>query len=176
MRINIFGASCSGVTTLGKALALKLGYAYFDGDDYFWLKTSIPFTERRAVSDRNELINRDLSKCQNWILGGSVINWQQPWQFDLSVFLYIPQPIRLQRLMAREKERYGDIIHTDPARNKQYNEFINWASGYDDNTTQGRTLSAHQNWIKTRKEPVLIIDGDTTVEERMASILSKINL
>ncbi|HEY8929315.1 MAG TPA: AAA family ATPase [Mucilaginibacter sp.] len=173
MHINIFGASCSGVTTLGKNLAQRLGYPYFDGDDYFWLKTEVPFTERRPSAERNELINQHLSEHQNWILGGSVINWQQSWQFDLSVFLYIPRHIRVQRLMAREQERYGNIIHTDPARNKIYNEFIDWASGYDDNTTQGRTLSAHQNWIKTRKEPVLIIDGDRTVEERIDLILSK---
>src|ERR1700749_221279 len=131
MRINIFGASCSGVTTLGKALAEQINYPYFDGDNYFWLNTPIPFTERRSASERNELINCDLSQHKNWILGGSVINWQQEWDFDLSVFLYIPKPVRIQRLIAREQERYSDVIHTDLGRNKQYNEFINWASGYD---------------------------------------------
>ncbi|CAI8903162.1 hypothetical protein EMIT036CA2_50372 [Chryseobacterium sp. IT-36CA2] len=35
MRIHIFGASGSGVTTLGKALSEKLNIEYLDSDDFF---------------------------------------------------------------------------------------------------------------------------------------------
>lgn len=35
MKIHIFGASGSGVTTLGNALANQLNIPYFDSDHYF---------------------------------------------------------------------------------------------------------------------------------------------
>ncbi|WP_228410094.1 shikimate kinase [Chryseobacterium viscerum] len=35
MKIHIFGASGSGVTTLGKALSEELNLEYFDSDDFF---------------------------------------------------------------------------------------------------------------------------------------------
>lgn len=174
MHINIFGASGSGVTTLGKILSEKLGYPYFDSDHYFWFPSNPPFTDRRPPEVRNALINEEMAGMQNWILGGSVINWNNSWQFDLSVFLYIPPKIRLQRLRDREFERYGDVIYTDRERNRLYNEFIEWASGYDELITYSRSLHSHKNWMNSLKAPLLVIEGDTTVEERVGAVLRKI--
>ncbi|MEO3404688.1 AAA family ATPase [Mucilaginibacter sp. CAU 1740] len=174
MHINIFGASGSGVTTLGNALAEKLGYPYFDSDHYFWEKSDPPFTVRRDAEKRNSMINEAIAGLDNWIVGGSVINWNNNWQFDLSVFLYIPQDVRLQRLKDRELERYGDIIHTDRERNRLYHEFIDWARGYDELITNSRSLYSHRNWIKNLKTQVLVIEGDTSVEERVGPVMRKI--
>lgn len=174
MHINIFGASGSGVTTLGKALSEKLNYPYFDSDHYFWFPSNPPFINRRPPEERNAMINNEMAGRENWILGGSVINWNNNWQFDLSVFLYIPQAIRIRRLQEREFERYGDIIYTDRERNKLYNEFIEWARGYDELITNSRSLHSHKNWMNNLKTPLLVIEGDTTVEERVEVVLGKI--
>ncbi|XHR92884.1 AAA family ATPase [Mucilaginibacter sp. UC70_90] len=174
MHINIFGASGSGVTTLGQTLSEKLDYPYFDSDHYFWLPSDPPFTNRRPPEERNAMINSEMAGMQNWILGGSVINWNNNWQFDLSVFLYIPPAIRIRRLQERELERYGDIIYTDRERNKLYNEFIEWARGYDELITNSRSLHSHKNWMNNIKTPLLVIEGDTTVRERMELVLRKI--
>lgn len=45
-RIQIFGASDSGVTTLGFALAERLDCPYFDSDEYLWLPTDISLARR----------------------------------------------------------------------------------------------------------------------------------
>ena len=38
--IMIIGPSGSGKTTIGKIVAQKLGYPYFDVDDYIWKKNT----------------------------------------------------------------------------------------------------------------------------------------
>lgn len=76
----------------------------------------------------------------------------------------------MQRLIAREVERYGDAIYTDPERIGLFDAFKTWAAGYDDNSTKGRTLQVHQNWLKKLNCPVLEITGDTTVEERIGLV------
>ena len=44
--IMIIGPSGSGKTTLGRVVAEKLGYPYFDVDDYIWKQdTEEPYTE-----------------------------------------------------------------------------------------------------------------------------------
>ncbi len=43
MKIHLFGTSRAGITTLGTAL----GVPYFDGDDYFWGPSDVPFSVRR---------------------------------------------------------------------------------------------------------------------------------
>lgn len=89
MKIHIMGASCAGSTTLGHTLAEHCGYRYFDTDDYFWLPTHIPYTQRRTFNERNELLKADLQKQTDLVVGGSLINWGPEWQsyFSLVVFL-----------------------------------------------------------------------------------------
>lgn len=174
MKLHILGASCSGVTTLGQALESHLQIPYFDSDEYFWEKTIPPFTTRRNPELRNQMLMADINQYESWIIGGSLLKWDLAIDFDLIVFLYIPHEIRMERLRKRELERYGEIIFTDPTRNQQYNDFLNWARGYDDNTTQGRTLAAHESWLAEQNCPVLKIRGDCSVEERVALVLERI--
>jgi len=169
------GASCAGATTLGKALADHLGYACFDTDDYFWMPSAIPYTVRREPAERNTMLKNDLFKKDNAIVSGSLVSWGEEWLtiFDLVVFLYVPHQIRMDRLHKREVERYGDAIFTDPKRIKLYKDFTNWATGYDDNTTNGRNLGVHLNWLSKLNCTVLKIEGDTTVAERLSITVAK---
>jgi adenylate kinase family enzyme len=49
-RIHIAGASGSGVTSLGRALANALASSHHDTDDYFWLPTTPPYRLQREVA------------------------------------------------------------------------------------------------------------------------------
>ena len=169
------GASGSGVTTLGKKLAAMLGLPYFDSDEYFWQESEPPFTIKRAPEQRNDLITADLQKHDHWILGGSVIDWDASFPaFDLIVFLWIPRHIRIERLKKRELEKYGEVILTDPARNKQFIDFINWAKGYDEPTSKGRTLLAHRQWLGTQTCDILEIAEDISVERRAEIVMARL--
>jgi len=174
MKIHIMGASCSGVTSLGLYLSSTLNIPYFDTDEFFWEKSDPPFTIRRDPQQRNEMLCETLQQHDSWFLGGSVINWQLNIAFDLVVFLWLPNNIRIQRLKDRELERYGDVIYNDPARNKQFTEFINWASGYDDKPARGRTLAAHEAWMYNAGYPILELRGDLSIPERAAMVLDKL--
>lgn len=177
MKILIFGASGSGVTTTGKILAEKLNFDYFDSDDYFWKKTVIPFQERFDADERNSNIKKDLLNSENWVLGGSVFEWGEnifP-DFDLVVFLWIPPDVRIKRLKDREYERYGNIIYTDPDRITKFENFIEWAADYDKKSgIANRNIYAHQKWMKSLKYPILKIEGDLKIHERIELILLKI--
>jgi adenylate kinase family enzyme len=48
-RLHILGASGSGTTTLGKAIANELAAPHFDTDDYYWLPTSSSPKPRRPT-------------------------------------------------------------------------------------------------------------------------------
>jgi adenylate kinase family enzyme len=176
MKIHIFGASGAGSTTQGRDLSTVLHIPYFDTDNYFWEVSDPPFTIKRSLEKRNEMLWADLAKQESWIIGGSLVNWGEAWNtaFDLAVFMYIPPAVRLERLRKRELERYGDIIYTDPERNRQYNEFMDWAADYDTNTTR-RSLVTHKQWIGKLTCPVLIIEEDLSVEEKRKLIVQKIH-
>ncbi|WP_073078370.1 P-loop NTPase family protein [Chitinophaga jiangningensis] len=173
MKLHIFGAAGTGVTTLGKAMANYLDVPYFDSDLYFWEATVLPYSERRAPAERNAMISRELAAVPSWVLGGSVINWGDDIfpPFDLIVFLWLPAEVRMQRVKQREYERYGALLDTDAAMQEKFQTFLAWAAGYDNNTGIGRTLEAHEAWMARQTTPVLQLRGDVSTEERMEAIM-----
>ncbi|WP_293785180.1 AAA family ATPase [uncultured Pedobacter sp.] len=134
MKIHILGASCAGTTTLGEALSARLNIPYFDTDHFFWEKSAVPYTVKRNPILRNQMLKDELSQTESYIVGGSLVSWGEEWKqmFDLAVFLYLPKEIRMERLVKREVERYGNNIYDDPQRHQLFLEFIDWASKYDD--------------------------------------------
>jgi len=164
--IHIFGASGSGTTTIAKLLCNKLGYTHFDSDSYFWLPTADPFTVQRPRGECLELMKNDLSSAKTWILSGSVAGWADeliPF-FDLVVFVYVPQEIRLDRLKKREYERYGDAILAGGAKYAASKEFLDWAATYDEGSPVGRSLAKHEKWLEGISCRVLRIENYLLVE------------
>lgn len=160
MRIHITGAAGSGTSTLAAALAAELGGKHLEADDYFWLATEPPYTARRDPSERLSRVLADLSTSGPTILAGAVMGWGAELEdsFDLIVFLYLDAAVRLERLEAREVERFG---RANPA-------FLEWAAQYDDGPPEGRSLAKHRAWLSARTCPVIEIHGDLSVGQRVA--------
>lgn len=163
MRIHITGASGSGVTTLGAALAERLDMASVDGDSFYWLPTDFPFTEKRDPDDRLNMALSALAQSPNAIFSGSCLDWGAALEesFDLVVFLYLDAATRVERLRERELEARGRV--------DQY--FLDWAAEYDAGTATGRSLSRHRAWLAARRCPVIELHGDLSVDERVARVV-----
>ncbi len=109
----------------------------------------------------------------DWVLSGSLDGWGDPVVplFDLVVFLYVPTAIRLERLRAREARRFGaENVAPGGARHQQVEEFIEWASHYDDGTREGRNLARHQAWLAALPCRVLRLDGTRQLPELVSEI------
>ncbi len=159
MRVHITGASGSGTTTLGAALAAERGGTHLDADDFYWLPTDAPFTAKRDPADRLARLRAALVRPAVAVLSGSIMGWGAAVEdaFDLVVFLRLDAPTRVERLRARETARLG---HADPA-------FLAWAAQYDAGPPAGRSLARHRAWLAERTCPVVEIAGDRTVAERV---------
>ena len=149
-RIHIFGASGSGTTTIANMACAKLDYSHFDSDSYFWLPTSDPFTQERPQEERISLMENDLSNCGYWILSGSLTGWGDVLipLFDLVVFVYVPQSLRMERLAKRERERYGGKMLPGGSKYEDSKTFLAWAASYDLGTQNGRSLYKHEKWLE----------------------------
>lgn len=170
-RIHILGASGSGTTTLGSALAHVLPHTHLDSDNYFW---ETKFTNKRLVHGRRELLEKDFSLHENWILSGSVCNWENDLKnyFDLVIFLWIPQDIRIERLKRRETQRYGKEILTGGSMYEESQAFLQWASLYDSAGMEVRSKVLQEQWMSDLSCPVLRIEGDYSIGERVDIVLN----
>lgn len=172
-RIYLTGASCAGVTTLGRALAARMALPHLDVDDYFWMPTDPPFTTKRPPDDRIRLIAADRG-TGGWVLSGSLDGWGDALADDatLIVFVVTPTMIRLQRLDAREHERYGARLEPGGDMHEIHVAFRAWASRYDDPEFPGRNRARHEAWLDVRKAPVVRVDGTREVEDLMGVIVA----
>ncbi|PYY67904.1 adenylate kinase [Pseudomonas jessenii] len=172
MRIYITGASCAGVTTLGQNVATLLGVRQVDVDDYFWMPTNPPFTTKRPPGERVSLIQQNFGD-DDWVLTGSCMAWGEALitQVDLIVFVVTPTPVRLERLAAREKERFGDRIAPDGDMHEIHVAFREWASQYDDANFSGRNRAWHEAWLSEQTAPVLRIAGMNSAEKMAADVI-----
>ena len=66
--IHIFGASGSGTTTLGRALAADMSLVHMDTDDYYWLPTDPKFTTKRPIEDRLSHMQADINAAEKGVV------------------------------------------------------------------------------------------------------------
>lgn len=167
-RVHITGASGTGTTTLGRALARAFACAHFDSDDYYWLPTHLPYREKRAPAERVRLLERDMGEA--WVLSGSVSGWGDPLipRFTAVVFLWLPTELRLQRLRVREER---DDIPPDDRE-----EFLAWAARYDEAGLEQRSRTLHERWLAALDCPVVRLAGDLTTGERLRRVRAALTM
>ncbi|MBC9914841.1 hypothetical protein [Chitinophaga varians] len=176
MKIIIFGASGAGTSTLAKTFARENGYEHLEADNYYWLKTERPYETRRDPAERNRLFLEDLHSHDKVVVAGSIFKWDPVLfeSFDFAVFLWLPPDIRMQRLILREKQRYGSLLESDPWLKQHNADFLAWASRYDEPGFPSRSLTLHKDWIGQLKIPVLEIKGDFPLAERLQRMQEKL--
>jgi adenylate kinase family enzyme len=175
-RIYILGASGSGTTTLGSALAARLQCPHFDTDAYFWLPTDPPFTHERERTARQHLLMAALTAHDAWVLSGSLCGWGDvaiP-LFELVVFLWIPPPTRLERLRRREYARYGGRILPGGVLYASSQVFLTWAASYDDGGLHIRSRQLHNQWLGTLPCPIVCFEGEYSIAEQIAVLEAEI--
>ncbi len=172
---HITGASGSGTTTLGRALADALVVPHHDTDDYYWLPTTPPYRDKREPADRLRLMHEMFLGRHEWVLSGAVGIWGEPIVplFDLVVFLTVPTPTRLQRLRDREARHFGkDAVGPGGWRHQETEDFIEWASHYDDGTREGRSRIQHEAWLATLRCPVIQLDAMQPIDFLVREIVN----
>lgn len=172
-RLHILGASGTGTTTLGRAIADEWSVPHADADDYFWEPTDPPFTAKRDPSRRVALMEEIFLPRDSWVLSGSLMGWGDVLipLFDCVVFLALEPSVRLDRLVQRERRRYGGRVDPGGDMADAHAEFLAWASGYDDRSFQGRSLHAHERWLSELRCPVVRADSSMPIDHLVSTII-----
>jgi adenylate kinase family enzyme len=175
-RIHITGASGSGTSTLGRALAARWACPYFDTDDFFWLPSDPRYRTVRPRAERLALLQIALEGSDRWTLSGSLAGWGDPLValFDLVVFLTVPTEERLARLVRRETHRFGAAVAPGGAMHDNHVEFLIWAGSYDDGDASQRSRALHEAWLDRLPCPILRLDGRSALSDLVGAVESAI--
>lgn len=171
IRLLISGGPGSGCTTTAKALGERLGVPVVDSDAYFHKPTDPPFQEQYTLEERRALMRPVLDPGGDWILSGSVATWGlHPLAATHGVFLKIPKEVRLQRLLARQRDRFGARIESCGDMQEEHEAFLEWAAGYEEREGEGRNLATDRAFLATQCGQFVELDGEATVDEIVARV------
>lgn len=170
--IHIYGASGSGTSTLGRKISGELGYKFMDTDDYFWLPTNPPYTEKRSKEERIGLMKKDISEMGNVVISGSLAGWGDELipLFTLAIRLVADTYIRIERLKIREKQKIGERIMPAGDMYAHHMEFLEWAGRYDTGGANMRSKAEHDEWQELLLCKQIVLDGADTLEENFKKV------
>lgn len=175
VRVVVLGASGTGKSTLAEALATHLAIPHFDSDAYYHRPTDPPYREPRPPEERRALLERDLAPHPSWTLSGGALAWtpRPALEPTLLVFLDLPMELRLERLLARERARFGDRLLPGGDMADDHREFMAWTRGYDDGSAEGtNTRPLHESILRDATCRVLRLVGPMSRETLIERALS----
>ncbi|WP_345891519.1 hypothetical protein [Pseudomonas chlororaphis] len=93
---------------------------------------------------------------------------------DLIVFVMTATAVRLEKLAAGEKARFGDRTAPGGDMHDVHVVFCEWASQYDNPDFPERNRARHEAWIAEQTAQVLRVDGASIVEDMAAQPLHSV--
>jgi adenylate kinase family enzyme len=170
--IIIFGPAGSGKTTLGKLVATKLDFPYFDIDDYIWRKdTDKPFTVMYSHEEKVNRLMTDISKGTHFVMAGSMDSFNKSFVplFDLAIHITASIDTRIARINKREYEAYGERILEGGDMYEGHCYFIDNSTRYD--TDGSPCMSTHAQWADSLPCKVLRLNGDEELSKNVEIIV-----
>lgn len=165
--IIIFGANGSGKSTLGREVANVLNFKYMDIEDYYFIKSKIPYTAKRSSEDCLNLMLTDIEKYGSFVLSSVTGDFGEKISslYNLAILITAPAEIRIERIKQRAYEQHGERIYKGGDMYEQHLEFIDFVTS--------RTLSKIERWAETLACPVLRIDGTKSISENTQWIVNQ---
>lgn len=109
----LVGLNGCGKSTLARLLAPFLALRRMDVEDYYFpSEQSVPYTTARTRAEVEQLLVRDIGHTRGFVLCSVKADWCPAIvaRLALAVVLEAPAPTRMERIVRREQERFGDRV------------------------------------------------------------------
>ena len=174
--IMIIGPSGSGKTSLGKMVADKLGYPYFDVDDYIWRRdTEEPYTVMYSREEKINRLSKDIFPYEHFVMAGSMSSFHYAFddKFDMMVFLYAEPAVRIQRVHERAVERFGERVLEGGDLYESHLRFLDDNRRYEKNGSPN--LNEQREWLNNMSCMKIELDGKVDLESNSNIIVERWN-
>ncbi len=174
--IMIIGPSGSGKTTLGKVVAQKLGYPYFDVDDYIWKQnTDNPYTQMYTKEEKISRLSSAIAPYEHFVMAGSMSSFHYAFddKFEMMVFLYVEPNTRVQRVHDRAVERFGERVLEGGDMYVSHLKFLEDNRRYEEDGSPN--LREQREWMKNMSCIKIELDGTADLESNADAIAKNWN-
>ena len=166
--ILIAGLNGCGKTTLGRALAERLGWQRLDVEGYYFPDMTVPYANARPEDEVRSLMLEDIRTGGDFVLSsvhcdlGDAIRSR----ISLAVWLRAPTALRMARIERRELERFGARVLPGGDMYERQRRFRAFAEGRDESVVS-RSLGVLDC-------PLLMLDASLPIGENVEAILRQV--
>ena len=164
------GLNGCGKSTLGRALAQKIGFHFIDNEELFFTRNAAdePYQNPRSRAEVEKLLMEEVRRHGDFVFaavkgdyGSAILPL-----YRYAVLIEVPKEIRLQRVRNRSFQKFGGRMK--PGGDLYESEEVFFQ------TAAARPEDYAESWVRTLPCPVVVVDGTRPVEEnveRLAGLL-----
>lgn len=165
--IQICGLNGCGKSTVGKALAQRLGFHFIDNENLYFQRTAEnePYRNERPRHEVERLLMEEVRQHENFVFaavkgdyGAAILP-----MYDYVVYLQAPGDARAWRVRNRSFLKFGERMMPGGDLHEKEEAFFRVVAARKDELVE--------NWLQTLSCPVLRLDGRTPVDENVQKIV-----
>ena len=166
------GLNVCGKSTLGRALAQKIGFHFIDNEELFFTRNAAdePYQNPRSRAEVEKLLMEEVRKHGDFVLaavrgyyGKEILPL-----YRYTVLMEVPKEIRMERIRNRSFQKFGSRMREGGELYEQEEAFFR--------TDASRPEDYAAAWTRTLDCPVLSVDGTRPVDENVEWIVRQMKL
>ena len=172
MGIQICGLNGCGKSTLGRALAERIGFHFIDNENLYFSRTnaSEPYRDPKSRTAVEKLLMEEVSKHPDFIFAAVKGDYGKDIvpMYDYIVLIEVPADIRAQRVRERSFQKFGSRMLTGGDLYDQEEAFFRMVASRQDDYME--------TWLQTVNCPILRVDGTKPIADNVEYIIQAISI
>lgn len=166
------GLNGCGKSTLGRALAQKIGFHFIDNEELFFTRNAAdePYQNPRSRAEVEKLLMEEVRKHEDFVLAAVRGDYGKEILplYRYAVLMEVPKEIRMERIRNRSFQKFGSRMREGGELYEQEEAFFR--------TAASRPEDYAAAWTRTLDCPVLSVDGTRPVDENVEWIVRQMKL
>ncbi|MBP3427904.1 MAG: AAA family ATPase [Clostridia bacterium] len=168
--IQICGLNGCGKSTLGKALAERMGFHFIDNEHLYFSRAHAdePYANPRSRAEVERLLMEEVRRHPDFVFSAVKGDYGEEIipLYSYVVVMEVPKDIRSQRVRNRSFQKFGSRMLAGGDLHSQEEAFFQ--------LTESRRDDDIERWLQKVNCPVIRVDGTKPIEDNVDSILRAI--
>lgn len=169
--IQVCGLNGCGKSTLGKALAERIGFYFIDSENLYFsgVDTDAPYANPKSPTEAERILAEEVCKHPDFVFsavkgdyGEDVVSL-----YNYVIVVEVPKDIRSQRVRNRSFQKFGSRMLMGGDLYDREEAFFRMADSRQD--------AYIENWLQRVNCPIIRVNGTKPTEENVAYIIQQIN-
>lgn len=169
--IIVCGLNGAGKSTLGKALAEELDFYFIDNEELYFPKTDphYVYASPRTRGEVEQMLFSEIKAHEDFVFASVKGDYGEailPY-FQYAVMIEVPKDIRIQRVIDRSFQKFGNRMLPGGDLHEREENFFNIVKSRSENTVE--------EWLRSFSGTIIRIDGTKPIEENISLIIEQIH-